>query len=162
MSLTTQPIQASILDRLIDDDPENQDSPARSNGISLAELRANVKRDIEALLNSRLQWHTWPAEYTELSSSCLTYGLPDFSSMPVSSAEGRELLCDIVKDTLLKFEPRFVQVEVHTESEELPLNRVLNLKIEALLYADPEPEYISFNSEVEPVNLGMRVIEASL
>jgi type VI secretion system protein ImpF len=61
----------------------------------------------------------------------------------------------------LKFEPRFIEVEVFTD-DEVPVNRVLNLRINALLYADPEPEFISFDSEVEPVNLGMKIIEASL
>lgn len=120
-----------------------------------------MRRDIEALLNARIQWHTWPAQYAELATSCLSYGLPDFSSMSVSSHEGRALLCETVRNTILKFEPRFIEVEVFTD-DEVPVNRVLNLRINALLYADPEPEFISFDSEVEPVNLGMKIIEASL
>ncbi|MEL0603104.1 type VI secretion system baseplate subunit TssE [Pseudoalteromonas undina] len=156
-----QQLQASILDRLIDDEPDFQDAPSRTEGITISELRKSVRRDIEALLNARIQWHTWPTQYSELSTSCLSYGLPDFSSMSVSSHEGRALLCETVKNTILKFEPRFLEVEVFTD-EEVPVNRVLNLRINALLYADPEPEFISFDSEVEPVNLGMKVIEASL
>ena len=156
-----QQLQASILDRLIDDEPNFQDAPSRTEGISISELRKNVRRDIEALLNARIQWHTWPAQYNELSTSCLSYGLPDFSSMSVSSHEGRALLCETVRNTILNFEPRFLEVEVFTD-EDVPINRVLNLRINALLYADPEPEFISFDSEVEPVNLGMKIIEASL
>ncbi|CAM2910801.1 lysozyme [Pseudoalteromonas atlantica] len=156
-----QQLQASILDRLIDDEPDFQDAPSRTEGITISELRKSVRRDIEALLNARIQWHTWPTQYSELSTSCLSYGLPDFSSMSVSSHEGRALLCETVRNTILKFEPRFLEVEVFTD-EEVPVNRVLNLRINALLYADPEPEFISFDSEVEPVNLGMKIIEASL
>ena len=144
-----QQLQASILDRLIDDEPDFQDAPSRTEGISISELRKNVRRDIEALLNARIQWHTWPSQYA------------DFSSMSVSSHEGRALLCETVRNTILKFEPRFIEVEVFTD-DEVPVNRVLNLRINALLYADPEPEFISFDSEVEPVNLGMKIIEASL
>ncbi|MCW1720148.1 type VI secretion system baseplate subunit TssE [Pseudoalteromonas sp. A3] len=156
-----QQLQSSILDKLIDDEPELRDAPSRTEGIMISELRKNVRRDIEALLNARIQWHTWPSQYSELKTSCLSYGLPDFSSMSVGSHEGRALLCEIVKSTIERFEPRFLEVEVFTD-EEAPLNRVLNLRINALLYADPEPEFISFDSEVEPVNLGMRIIEASL
>ena len=158
---TTQQLQLSVLDRLIDDEPEIQEAPSRKQGINISELRKLVRRDIEALLNARIQWHTWPEQYQELSKSCLSYGLPDFSSMSVSSSEGRELLCDIVKNAILKFEPRFMEVEVFTD-EEAPLDRILNLKINALLYAEPQPEFISFNSEVEPINLGMKIIEATL
>lgn len=156
-----QQLQASILDKLIDNAPDFQDAPSRTEGITISEMRKNVRRDIEALLNARIQWHTWPSQYTELATSCLSYGLPDFSSMPVSSHEGRVLLCEIVRNTILKFEPRFLEVEVFSD-EDMPINRVLNLRINALLYADPEPEFISFDSEVEPVNLGMKIIEASL
>ena len=97
-----QQLQASILDRLIDDEPDFQDAPSRTEGISISELRKNVRRDIEALLNARIQWHTWPSQYAELSTSCLSYGLPDFSSMSVSSHEGRALLCETVRNTILK------------------------------------------------------------
>lgn len=161
MIASKQPLKASILDRLIDDEPEVQDSPQRTDGISLSLLKSYVRRDIEALLNARIQWHTWPSQYSELATSCLSYGLPDFSSMVVSSHEGRAALCEKVRDAILRFEPRFIEVEVLVD-EELPLNRVLNLRINALLYADPEPEYISFNSEVEPVSLGMKIYESSL
>ncbi|MGO3785378.1 MAG: type VI secretion system baseplate subunit TssE [Pseudoalteromonas prydzensis] len=156
-----QQLQASILDKLIDNEPDFQDAPSRTEGITISEMRKSVRRDIEALLNARIQWHTWPSQYTELATSCLSYGLPDFSSMPVSSHEGRVLLCEIVRNTILKFEPRFLEVEVFSD-EDMPINRVLNLRINALLYADPEPEFISFDSEVEPINLGMKIIEASL
>ena len=156
-----QQLQASIIDRLIDDEPDFQDAPSRTEGITISELRKNVRRDIEALLNARIQWHTWPTQYTELATSCLSYGLPDFSSMSVSSHEGRALLCETVRNTILKFEPRFLEVEVFTD-EEVPLNRELNLRINALLYDVPKPAFISFDSEVEPVNLGMKIIEASL
>ena len=110
-----QQLQASILDRLIDDEPDFQDAPSRTEGITISELRKSVRRDIEALLNARIQWHTWPTQYSELSTSCLSYGLPDFSSMSVSSHEGRALLCETVKNTILKFEPRFLEVEVFTD-----------------------------------------------
>lgn len=34
-----QQLQASILDRLIDDEPDFQDAPSRTEGISISELR---------------------------------------------------------------------------------------------------------------------------
>ena len=124
-----QQLQASIIDRLIDDEPDFQDAPSRTEGITISELRKNVRRDIEALLNARIQWHTWPTQYTELATSCLSYGLPDFSSMSVSSHEGRALLCETVRNTILKFEPRFLEVEVFTDDLHLTLNALQLLDI---------------------------------
>ena len=82
-------LQASILDSLIDDEPDIQLSTSRGMAINLISLRASVRRDLEALLNARIHWHTWPRQYQELATSVLTYGLPDFSNMPVGSTEGR-------------------------------------------------------------------------
>ena len=80
--------------------------------------------------------------------------------MSVGSLEGRQLLCEKVADAIKRFEPRFIEVNVETIDNEQPLDRILKLRINALLYADPEPEYITFDSEVEPVHLGMKVKEA--
>lgn len=152
-------IQASILDRLIDDSPETPDIKESNKGLNLKQLRSNVRRDLENLLNAKVQWLKWPENYKELDNSLLNYGLHDFSSMAVASLDGRHLLCQQVAETIKRFEPRFIEVEVEAVESEQPLDRIMRLRINALLYADPEPEYITFDSEVEPVNLGLKVVE---
>lgn len=152
-------IQASILDRLIDDSPEEPDLKEANKGLNLKQLRANVRRDLENLLNAKVQWLTWSENYQELDNSLLNYGLHDFSSMAVASLEGRQILCQQVAETIKRFEPRFIEVEVEAVDSDQPQDRIMRLRINALLYADPEPEYITFDSEVEPVNLGLKVVE---
>lgn len=152
-----QPLQMSILDRLIDDAPGQKDSGRLRRGFDLKTLRLSVRRDLENLLNTRVQWHTWPDSYDELPQSLLNYGLPDFSVMVVDSEEGRLQLCRAVEQTIRRFEPRFVDVDVSLPEQEHALERVLRLRIQALLYADPEPEHIMFDSEVEPVHLGLTI-----
>ncbi|GAA6171771.1 type VI secretion system baseplate subunit TssE [Colwellia sp. KU-HH00111] len=160
MRITNQQlIQASILDRLIDESPSDPDPKEANKGLNLKQLRANVRRDLENLLNSKIQWLSWPENFQELDTSLLNYGLHDFSSMTVASLEGRQLLCQQVADTIKRFEPRFIEVDVEAINNEQPLDRVMRLRINALLYADPEPEYITFDSEVEPVNLGLKILE---
>lgn len=153
-------IQASILDRLIDDSPQTPDIKESTKGLNLKQLRANVRRDLENLLNAKVPWLTWPENYKELDKSLLNYGLHDFSSMAVASLEGRQLLCQQVAEAIRRFEPRFIEVDVEAIDSEQPLDRIMRLRINALLYADPEPEYITFDSEVEPVNLGLKVMES--
>lgn len=155
-------INASLLDKLIDDDPQENRFDENYKGINLVQLRKNVRRDIENLLNAKVPWNTWPNCYSELDRSLVNYGLQDFSSMAVGSLEGRQLLCQKVKETILRFEPRFIEVNVETVDNEQSIDRILKLRINALLYADPDPEYISFDSEVEPVHLGMRVLDCAL
>lgn len=154
-----QPLQQSLLDRLIDDTPGQKDAGKHRRGFDLRALRQCVRRDLENLLNSRVQWHTWPESYHELTQSLLNYGLPDFSVMIVDSEEGRTQLCRSVEQTIRRFEPRFVDVEVSVPEQEHGMERVLRLRIQALLYAEPEPEHIMFDSEVEPVHLGLTITD---
>jgi len=158
----SQALQLSLLDKLIDDNPQEPDLREGHSGASLKVIRANVRRDLENLLNAKVPWQTWPECYRELDNSLVNYGLQDFSSMAVGSLEGRQLLCQKVADAIKRFEPRFIEVEVATVDNEQPLDRILRLRINALLYADPEPEYISFDSEVEPVHLGMKLEDNGL
>ena len=53
-------VQLPLLDRLIDDDPDAQQDPPVSAAEALAVLRHSVRRDIEALLNARRRWRSWP------------------------------------------------------------------------------------------------------
>ncbi|WP_028865920.1 type VI secretion system baseplate subunit TssE [Psychromonas aquimarina] len=153
-------INASLLDKLIDDAPEEWDVEEHYRGVNLPQLRRSVGRDIENLLNAKVQWNTWPDCYKELKNSLVNYGLEDFSSMAVGSLEGRQLLCQKVAESIRRFEPRFVEVDVETVDNEQSIDRILKLRINAVLYADPDPEYISFDSEVEPVHLGMKIMES--
>ena len=123
------------------------------------EYRQSIRRDLEALLNSKLHWHVWPEWYRELDQSLFSYGLPDFSSMPLSSQDGREKLCKIVEETIRKFEPRFIEVSVKTLSDEQPLDRVMSIRIYAICHSNSEPEEMIFDSEVEPVCLGIKIAE---
>ncbi|PXF32190.1 lysozyme [Pokkaliibacter plantistimulans] len=151
-------IVPSILDRLLDDDPGDHTLAAQDPAFNLRQMRASVRRDLEDLLNSRVSWQTWPEAYTELQQSLLSYGLPDFSIMPVSSQDARQRLCRIVEDTIRKFEPRFADVRVEV-AEEGGLATTLRLRINAVMYAIPVPEEVSFDTELEPVTLGLRLLE---
>lgn len=152
-------INASLLDKLIDDAPNEWDAEEAYRGGNLPQLRRNVGRDIENLLNAKVQWSTWPDCYKELKNSLVNYGLEDFSNMAIGSLEGRQLLCKKVAESIRRFEPRFIEVDVETVDNEQSIDRILKLRINAVLYADPDPEYISFDSEVDPVHLGMKIME---
>lgn len=135
-----------LLDRLIDDAPGAElDAP-----VSAAEaeqmLRRSVRRDLEALLNARRRWLSWPAALTELKTSPLGFGIPDFASGAFNTRQARQALCREVEDTIRRFEPRFVSVRVLLVEDAQAQDAVLRLRIEALLHADPAPEPIAFDT----------------
>ena len=83
-------IVPSILDRLLDDEPEISTEPAMSRVKGFRSLERSVARDLEALLNSRQETlKELPSEFKEVNRSLLTYGLPDFTSFSLLTQDDR-------------------------------------------------------------------------
>ena len=139
----------SVLDRLIDNEPGSSVEPewARSQGV--LELRDTVKRDLESLLNSRQTRPELVDNIDELSTSMLTYGLPDFTSTGGGGVEEHEMLRRAVEKTIERFEPRLRHVGVVVVPQKSSFERSLHLTISAMLWIDPEPIPISFDTVVQ-------------
>lgn len=138
-----------LLDRLIDEAPERQQDPALSPAEAMAVLRRSVRRDVEALLNARRRWRSWPRELTELSVSPLNYGIPDCTGGAFHDLREREVLRREIEDTIRRFEPRFQSVQVTVVEGKTKLEATLRLRIEALLHAEPAPEPVTFDTVVD-------------
>ena len=147
---TAARVQAPLLDRLIDDAPDQQLDPPVSAGDSLVALRNSVRRDLEALLNARRRWRSWPAHMTQLATSPLGYGIPDFASGAFNEARRQEELRSEIEETIRRFEPRFLSVRVHLVDTQERLETTLRLRIEAMLHAEPAPEAVTFDTLVDP------------
>jgi type VI secretion system protein ImpF len=113
-------------------------------------LRNSVRRDLEALLNARRRWRSWPARLTQLATSPIGYGIPDFASGAFSDAHRREELRIEIEDTIRRFEPRFISVRVQLMDTPERLETTLRLRIEAVLHAEPAPEAVTFDTLVDP------------
>jgi type VI secretion system protein ImpF len=144
-------VQAPLLDRLIDDSPEREHDAAMSAADSMLALRNSVRRDLEALLNARRRWRSWPAQMTQLATSPIGYGIPDFASGAFSDARRREELRQEIEATIRRFEPRFLSVRVNLIDAQDRLDTTLRLRIEAVLHAEPAPESVTFDTLVDPI-----------
>ncbi len=147
---TAARVQAPLLDRLIDDAPDQERDPPMSVADSMVALRNSVRRDLEALLNARRRWRSWPTRLTQLAASPMGYGIPDFASGAFNDAGRREELRLEVEDTIRRFEPRFLSVRVQLVDMKDQLDTTLRLRIEAVLHAEPAPEAITFDTLVDP------------
>ena len=151
MAPADEPLLPSLLDRLLDDDPDVSTEPAWSWTQDLGELKGSVMRDLEALLNTR-QTRTdlaIGARDAEVSQSVLTYGLPDLTSASAASPEARETLRRAVEDAIRRFEPRLIDVRVTSHEVADAFDRTLRLTVEAWLAKDPEPIPVVFDTVVE-------------
>ncbi len=135
----------SLLDRLTapsGDSPAGDAETDRPRQIN--QLRSQVMRDLEHLLNSRRALPDFPPEREHLNRSLLTYGIPDFSEKGLV-----ELLSDDLKravaQAIERFEPRLTEVQIEID-EELQGNHVLRFHISALLNIEPEREPVTFDT----------------
>lgn len=152
-------IRPSILDRLIDEDPNSPDQD-KSRVQHVRDLRNSVKRDLENLMNTRFRMQTPPEQLIQLEKSLLNYGLPDLATVNIADVGKKHQFIKNLETTLATFEPRFKTIKViHIENKETN-DRTLRFRIDATLYADPSPEVIIFDSILDPVFRTVKVEES--
>ncbi len=142
-------VQLPLLDRLIDDAPERAADAPLSPGEALVALRRSVRRDLEALLNARRRWRSWSPALTELRTSSVGYGIPDFVAGAMNDPRQRDALRIEIEATIRRFEPRFASVSVFALETQNPLEPRLRLRIEAVLNAEPVHEAVTFDTVVD-------------
>lgn len=138
-------ITPSVLDRLLDDQPEVSREPPASRSTSLRILKQAVKRDLEWLLNTRVSVEGSPEELPEVGRSLAHYGLPDISSMNVKVEADKGSLREAVEIAVATFEPRLEGVVVTLEQLS-ETDRSVRFRIDARLKVEPAPEPVTFDT----------------
>ena len=88
------------------------------------------------------------------------YGVPDPTAGSFSEEELRAALSREIQATIIRFEPRLANIKVQLRKDERDaIDRVLRIRIEAILRTDPVPEHISFETLVRPTTLDVAVRE---
>ena len=135
----------SLLDRLIDLEPESRGESAQQRKVSYNQLRRIVERDLENLLNTKCFTSDIPESFTQLQSSLLVYGLSDYTAKNPATPSVRSELHQEMERAISLFEPRLRDVTVKVEAPENG-DRRLRFKISALLQIDDEAEPVSFDT----------------
>jgi type VI secretion system protein ImpF len=145
-----------LLDRLMGE----RAHPGRAG---VEQLKDNVARDLEALLNARAglppeAFDAWPLA----RASILNYGLTDFAAFCLSSSEDRAAICACLKDAIERHEPRLKNVSATLAPEQGGVNR-LNFVINATLHAGPGAAVVpvNFNAVLQPNSLNYAVSKAA-
>ena len=137
-------LQASILDRLIDNEPEVSFEPVQFRLLDMRQIKARVIRDLENLLNTRRLADPPDAEFSELNRSVLIYGIKDYTSLNPRSASVRKLLRQDIEKAIARFEPRLKNVKVQLEPDQK--GHSLRFRINAMLVIEPEKEPVQFDT----------------
>lgn len=150
MSNSAPQTQSSVLDRLIDDDPENTHEVPMSHAQTMRDFRAAVRRDLEWLLNTRFTLDPPGEEYEHLEASMYIYGLPDFVSYGAGQQQTRARLMRALRRAIELFEPRIMDVEVTAADEDTSTQaHDVRFLISGLLRVDPAPEAVTFDTRLE-------------
>jgi type VI secretion system protein ImpF len=152
-------LRPSILDRLLDDEPYNQAETDPGQHQLVKQLRNSVRRDLESLLNTRYHVIKPPEDLREVDKSLLNYGLPDLATINISDAKKRAEFTARLQKTLVEYEPRFKSVKVSYIDNKDETDRTLRFRIDAVIYADPLPQVVVFDSVLESVTRTVSVKE---
>jgi len=150
----------SLLDRLTDNDPSNNNESAAASTISANKMRDILKRDIAWILSTiRLDEINPIGNRKETRSSVLNYGINDLSGVPEQNLDPVEVQ-NSIRQALWDFEPRLepgsidVELVPHVEGE---IRGVAKLRISGHwannLYRDPIFLEAKINFETGGVDL---------
>jgi type VI secretion system protein ImpF len=148
MRENSENLQTSILDKLIDNEPQNSSESVASRMVSLRDIEASVIRDIENLLNTRRTIHIPSAILNEVNKSLYMYGLRDFTAENPSSSLVVQKLRREISQTLALFEPRLKGVVVHIKKS--GNGRDLHFRIAGTLVINPISEPVIFDIHLDP------------
>jgi len=116
---------------------------------SVEELRDNLLRDLERLLNTRETGSPATAPWVEVERSIYNYGLPDFASLSADVAATPARLQRSIEREIELFEPRLSDVRISRAEGDDKKSRKLKFVIEATLRLDPDPERVRFDTVLE-------------
>ena len=141
-----EPIAPSLLDRIMDRAPELSADPPTNRPQQLRDARAALRRDLQALLNTRFAPRTPPPRLHELRTSLLGYGVPDFVGSGMTGRDQRQAFARQLESAIRTYEPRLMNVKVTVLENRNAAERLLRLRIEAVavLYEGTLPTMFAF------------------
>ncbi len=144
-------LSPSLLDRLIDLDPDLEADPHVTLAETATGLRAALRRDLELLLNTRCRPETPPAELAELRQSLMSFGIEDFFATSLVTKSQRDAFARRIQAVIALFEPRLEDLSVTLISDPVPERRSLRLRISARYAARPGLPPVVFETAMDPV-----------
>lgn len=136
-------LQPALLDRLVDDAPQQPRDAADGRIVSPAQLRRAVLRDLGWLLNATcLLDDAHRRRYPWLAQSVLNFGLPPLAGQLASRIDV-PLMERTLRQVLLSFEPRLVEETLTVRALEaasvLETHNIIEFEIRGHLWAQPVP-----------------------
>jgi type VI secretion system protein ImpF len=143
-------LQPSLLDRLTDDEPDQEVESRERRVLSVRSLREGVLRDLAWLLNTtNLLSVSDVPRLPHLASSVLNYGMPDMSGASLANMSAADLE-RAIRQAIWDFEPRLIRssVTVKVVPQQESISKIM-FEIQADMWAQPYPERLFLKTELD-------------
>lgn len=136
--------RSTLFDRLL------LQEEARTQGMSIQQLREAVAADLEDLLNSRMAMlNHMIDDYVLVKKSILQFGIIDFVGLSTANPMDRDKICRSIEASISAHEPRLKHVRVEMLLDENNMGS-LCLSIQAYLNIHPLYEPVIFDALLKP------------
>lgn len=143
-------IARSVFDRLLDEAPDlEQDTPS-SLSEQVREMREAIRRDLEALLNTRRCPVAPPSALGELKDALVFYGVDGIVAANLVTDESKLRLARAIELRIALFETRLNDVHVTILKGGSSGDRALRMRISATFRLNEAMPAISFESTIDP------------
>lgn len=143
-------LSRSVLDRLLDDAPDAETDTLVSLKDQAREMREVIRRDLEALLNTRRNPAGPPAALKELSDALVSYGVDGILSANLVTDASKARLARSIERRISLFETRLADVHVTILKNRTDGDRALRMRIQASFRVQEGMPPISFESRIDP------------
>ncbi|CAN5128216.1 type VI secretion system baseplate subunit TssE [soil metagenome] len=145
-------LQPALLDRLLDDAPEQRQDRVDQRAISKPQLRVAILRDLASLFNAvRPNWIDMDA-VPHVASSVLNYGLPPMAGEVVSQLNVSTLE-QAIKQAIITFEPRILPDSIVVRAVEaddvLDTHNRISINLSGRIWAQPIPLEFLIRTELD-------------
>lgn len=163
-SNTHEKLQPSLLDRLIDDNPEQLNESRYKRIMNVSKLRDCVIRDISHLLNAHhLEANTELDQYSEIPSSVINYGISGLTGFSMHNIDIHEAERQI-RQSIINFEPRILKntlkVSMSRDTEKSSIHAMV-FKIEGQIWAIPIPMMLMLKTEIDLETGSVKVVQTN-
>jgi type VI secretion system protein ImpF len=145
-------LQPALLDRLIDDAPDQKREAEAQRVMTKSQLRQAVLRDLSWLFNATQPRERLADAYPHLAGSVLNFGLPALSGLLASKVD-ISMLERAIRDAIVRFEPRLLGDSLRVRALEissiLDTHNMIEFEITGLLWAQPVPLEVLLRTKLD-------------
>lgn len=145
-------VRLSLLDNLLDDDPDRTTDPVVRAATVLRRFKDSIRRDLAEFLNTRQRCLSWPKQLKELNGSVLDYGIPDVSGSTLSTEDDRKEFLSTISNLIRRHDPRFRTLKITPTANKEATDRTLRFRIQGVIRIAGEVEKTNFDFQLEPVS----------